>query len=372
MRTELDLRELGDRLKMVDQHIVALLAQRMELARQVERYKRHRGQPIIRFEVEDDRLNKIAGLARERGLNPNFLFSLFYSIIAESCRVQINQMQIEPVVVEDISLQQLKDNLLSLTKEIAPLYDQSYGQDFFATKLYLELEESTFKREIGTLKGLDNLDLAVDLGCATGKITFKLAESFRRVIGYDISEAMIQEARNKLGRGSYSNVEFKVADIDEGILEENESVSLAVMNLGTASDVTNLRRVLAGIRRILKPNGRFILSFYNSSALLYKCWFIPWPVSLAASINHVKHCLDVRLKDKVFSIHARPHNVKEVQGLIRQAGLKVSEILTYPTISSILPNEFFEEEGMQKIIADIDRQLIAKESGAYILVTGRS
>lgn len=129
--------------------------------------------------------------------------------------------------------------------------------------------------------------------------------------------------------------------------------------------------MLARIARVLKPDGRFILSFYNSNALFYRCWFLPWPISLAASINKTKHCLDVHLKDRIFSIHARPYNVNDVQGFIKQAGLVVSETATYPTISSILPNEFFEEESMQKLIIDIDRQLVGMENGAYILISGR-
>jgi len=367
----LNLKELGRRLEMVDKHLVAILAQRMELAKLVEEYKREHKESLIRLTVEDQRIESAKALAKTKGLNANFIAAFQYLIMAEACRVEIGQMQ-EMSDIKELSPEQLKENLLALTKEIAPLYDQNYGLDFFATRLYLEFEASILRREVGTLQALHNLELAVDLGCATGKVSFKLAKGFKRVVGYDISPAMIDEAEKNLqGARSPNNIEFQVADIEKGIPEKNNSASLVVMNLGTASDILDIRKVLAEIKRILRPDGRFLLSFYNSGALLYRCWFIPWPVSLAASINQIKHCLDVRLKDKSFSIYARSYSASEAKRLLLQNGFLISSIFTYPAISSILPNEFFEEESMRKLIGDIDRQLINMDSGAYVLITGR-
>src|SRR3989344_5217194 len=373
MPKELDLKELGNRLRMVDNHLVTILAQRMELAKQVEEYKREHHESLIRLAVEDQRIESAKALAKTKGLNANFIAAFQYLIMAEACRVEILQMQDEPELKEqELSPEQLKENLLALTKEIAPLYDQNYGLDFFATRSYLSFEDSVISREIGTLKALGMLDSAIDLGCATGKVSFKLAESFQRVVGYDISPEMIGEARNNLQKaGAPNNIEFKVADIEESIPEESNSVSLVVMSLGTAGDILNLRQALARIKRILKPNGRLILSFYNSSALLYRCWFFPWQVSLAASINQTKHCLDVRLKERVFSIYARPYSVSEIKKLLNQAGFEKPTLSTYPTISAILPNEFFGEESMQNLISDIDHQLAGLESGAYTLAITR-
>lgn len=392
MPTELlNLRELGRRLGMVDEHLVALLAQRMDLAKQVEAYKREHEEALIRLAIEDQRIESVKTLAKTKGLNPNFIAAFQYMIMAEACRVEIFQMQNEPEIkARELSPEQLKENLLALTKEIAPLYDQNYGSAFFATRSYLTFEGSVIKREVGTLKALGMSDLAVDLGCATGKVSFKLAESFQRVVGYDISPAMITEAKKNLQKaGSPGNIEFKVADIEEGIPEESNSVSLVVMSLGTASDVFDLRRVLVSIRRILKPDGKVLFSCYNSGALLYRCWFIPWPVSLAASMNRVKRCLDVRLKDKTFSIYARSYSVSEAKRLLLQNGFLVSSVSTYPTISAILPNEFFkaaegaqaesaeaksaraDAERMQSLISAIDHRLADLESGAYTLITTR-
>ena len=88
----LDLKKLGACLEEIDQKIIILLAERMKLAKQVAEYKGVQI-PIIRTGVENKRLKKIEELAKKKNLNPSFIRAIFYLIIAESCRVQINQLQ---------------------------------------------------------------------------------------------------------------------------------------------------------------------------------------------------------------------------------------------------------------------------------------
>lgn len=371
VKTELDLQELGNRIGMVDQLIVILLAKRIrELAIQVERYKRVHGEPIIRPNIEKNRLDAVQALAQENGLDPDFVRSVFWAIIAETGKVQIKELQSVSQETE-LSTDILKKNLLALTEEIAPLYDKNYGSNSFATNLYMAREQAMLTQIVEALKGSGNTSLAVDLGCATGRMTFRLAGHFKKVVGYDISPAMIAQAQANLD-GNLSNIMFQVADIEESVPQLDNSVSFVLMNLGTASDVLNIQRVLIEIKRVLKPNGRFMLSFYNADALLYNCWFLPWPVSLAAKIDTVNHCLEVRVKDRIFLVPAaKPYTKKEVISLLKKEGLRVSEILTYPTVSSILPHEFFKDKVMQKSIGEIDERLTRFNMGAYILVTGK-
>lgn len=48
--------------------------------------------------------------------------------------------------------------------------------------------------------------LAVDLGCGTGQITRQLAPHFQEVVGFDISEAQLEEARVVAG---YPNIAYR-------------------------------------------------------------------------------------------------------------------------------------------------------------------
>lgn len=366
----LNLEELGSRLRKVDKHLVSLLSQRMKLAGQVEEYKRAHNQPLLRFEIEDKRLAGIREWAEHAGINPNFASSILYFIIREACAVEIDQLQdskkhdIDPDNEEEW-FWHLKHGLLRLTEQIAPVYDNQCESGFFATRSYINFEKNILERELAML---GNNDVALDLGCATGRMSIRLANAFEKIIGYDISPAMIEQAEIKARAQNLHKTAFRVEDLENGIPQLENSVSLVVMNLGTASDIRNIEFLLKEIKRVLKPKGRFFLSFYNSQALFYR-WFIPWPVSLMAEINLVKNCLDVRFEGKIYSVYARPYTIEEVKELMPK-GLSIASTLTYPTIGAILPNEFFEEEIARTSIEEIDYQLTGLNSGAYILVSG--
>lgn len=383
--------ELAARLRKVDRNLIALLARRAQLAMQVQERKHFDGdQPIIRQVVEEQRLEDIRTWAKERGVNPSFAASLLYFIIAESCRVQINHLQAEKVEMDALEelrtvdkegfYQALRQNLLNLAATVAPTYDYVYGEGAnFATSSYIRFENQIIAQEVATLRGIKNTESALDLGCATGRVALMLSEHFRQVSGYDISHDMIEQATKK-SRGP--NVQFSVADLEDGIPAKDGSASFVVMNLGTASDLRELRRIVASTMRVLRKDGRFVFSFYNAGALLYQ-WLLPWPSGLAAEMNLDINCLAVRLREKTFRIHARPYSLTDARNIFKDSGLIMGSITTYPTMSPILPNEFFDEGipsspaekdriGETTKTADlIDRKLADLGMGAYVIVTGR-
>lgn len=375
MDIDLNLKELGVRLAKVDILLMSLLKRRMELASQVATFKIKKGLPFIRLKIENQRLAEVRKWARRHKINPHFADAVLYSAIGESCRQQLIQLQktgrrkLKDPENDSQWYQILKGNLLKLTERWSKSYDKDYNAGYFATHSYLEFENHLLEQEIGQLSERNSM---LDLGCATGRVTLRFAGKFKKAIGYDISPHMIQQAKSKLRnkKGKLSRVSFKQADLEKGIPEPDNSVSFVVMNLGTASDVRNIAGVLKEVKRVLKPGGRFFFSFYNKDALIYRWDFIPWPTGLAAEINVHKHCLDVHLDNKLVSIYARPYTVKEVKALF-QKGITVSKAYTYPTISSILPNDLFENQlPVQKSMTAVDRLLADSGMGAYILVTG--
>lgn len=383
--SRLNLKKLGDKFAPLDRHLVAVLSRRAFLARQVEEWKSLEEtdpakQAIVRPEIEAKRLNEFADQAKLKGVNPEFARGILRKIIDESCHIQEEQRKTRNLAEEQLFesdkpawLHLLKENLLKLTAVVAPsLYDtEMYGDKApFATKTYMTHEDIILQGKINTLRAINQLSVAVDLGCATGRWSLRLAPHFEKVISCDISPQMIKRAQEKADAENLKNVNFIETDIENKLPIPNESVSLVVMNLGTASDVPNLRGILATIHRILRKDGRFILSFYNSRALFYR-WFIPWPISLIAEVNQVKHCLDVHCDENTFQIYARPCTVREVQNLISNSGLMLAEITTYPTMASILPDEFFDDKEARMAIEKIDRKLVGGDQGAYIIATGK-
>lgn len=377
MNAPLELSKISERLAKVDTMLMALLRKRMELALEVERRKafeiKKKNRKIFQPVRENKRIRAVKNWAGENGMNPHFAEAVLYLAIGESCKQQMiqlqNRVESKKTHLDDEKKwsRALKRNLLTLTKQWSKSYN-NYGEAFFGTRTYLGYELGILEQEISKLP---DREVFVDLGCATGRLTFQLARRFKRVVGYDISPHMIEKANAKIPEADLKRICFKVVDIESGIPEPDNSVSLIVMNLGTASDVREIKSVLKEIARVLKPHGRFFLSFYNSEALLYRWDFIPWPTGLAAQINIHKHCLDVHSGKKILSVYARPYSSDEISDIIK-GGITISQTLTYPTISAILPNDLFENQPeVQKSIEAVDKELATSSGGAYIIATGQ-
>jgi len=89
-----DLKALGARLTRADKLLVKALGHRMELVRQVGVHKARNGKRIIRPRVERQRLARVRAWARKYGIkNINCVNAIWYIIIAESIRLQIDQLQ---------------------------------------------------------------------------------------------------------------------------------------------------------------------------------------------------------------------------------------------------------------------------------------
>jgi ubiquinone/menaquinone biosynthesis C-methylase UbiE/N-acetylglutamate synthase-like GNAT family acetyltransferase len=104
-------------------------------------------------------------------------------------------------------------------------------------------------------------DTVVDLGSGAGNDCFvarSIVGENGRVIGIDMTEAMIAKANANAAKLGFKNVEFRLGDIDNMPLEANTAdvvVSNCVMNL-----VPDKSKAFAETYRILKPGGHFSIS----------------------------------------------------------------------------------------------------------------
>lgn len=388
----LDLDGIGERLKKTDRFLLDILMMRLAqggLSDCVAENKLRCSPDGIfnkrRQEVEDKRINLMKSWAKEKGIDPNFAALLMYAIISESCRVQdeimVTQHQNHGKKINESNPHEVyrlqQENLLELTKAVAGEYDQHYGTELLGSKLYFSFEKKILSGMIS--EGQQSNKLAIDLGCATGIMSFEIAHKFKRVIGYDISPDMINVAKGKISTET-SHVEFENVDIEKDVNLPENSVSLAIMNMGTAGDIKNIKRVLDNLKKSLEPGGKFFLSFYNSESLLYKIGFMPWPVPLAAHIDTDKRCLEVHHNGKIYFTYARPRSVNEVRGLL--SDFEIDDIVTFPTLASIVPNIITESEDrdgvrkpnklVHKLIKEIDTKISSSDlnCGTYIIVTG--
>ena len=104
-------------------------------------------------------------------------------------------------------------------------------------------------------------DTVVDLGSGAGNDVFvarKLVGESGKVIGVDMTEAMIKKANENNKKAGYNNVEFRLGDIENMPVDNGTSdfvISNCVMNL-----VPDKEKAFSEVYRILNKSGKFSIS----------------------------------------------------------------------------------------------------------------
>ena len=124
----------------------------------------------------------------------------------------------------------------------------------------------TYQRRVQALV-VDSLDLrkgmnVLDLGCGTGWATLEIAsrlEGTGRVVGLDLSEGMIEQARKELPRFRYDNVEF--------VLQSASSLNCAgcfdyVISTNAFHHFADKEGVFARVWRSMRAGGSFVIQDY--------------------------------------------------------------------------------------------------------------
>jgi ubiquinone/menaquinone biosynthesis C-methylase UbiE len=99
-------------------------------------------------------------------------------------------------------------------------------------------------------------DVALEFGCGTGTTAVKLAPSVSRYVATDLAPAMIEIGRERAAEAKVGNITFEAgtpADNRWGEGEFDAVIAFNVLHL-----IVDRKPVLAGVRRMLKPGGRFI------------------------------------------------------------------------------------------------------------------
>src|SRR6266496_3818655 len=108
---------------------------------------------------------------------------------------------------------------------------------------------------------IKNGDTVIDLGSGAGNDAFiarRIVGETGRVIGIDITDAMIKKSRENAESLGLNNVEFRLGDIENMPITSNKAdviVSNCVLNL-----VPNKQKVMSEVYRVLKPGGHFSIS----------------------------------------------------------------------------------------------------------------
>ncbi|MGD8782050.1 MAG: YbaK/EbsC family protein [Ignavibacteria bacterium] len=267
------------------------------------------------------------------------------------------------------SWQKYKDEHLKLSAVAADKYDELYEKANFATGSYMRYELERIKKY---LSFVPSKDIALDLGCGTGRDSFYMCKHFEQVYGYDFSSQMILVANKNKIQKRIGNVYFEPRDVEEQELPwENNSISFVNTAFGMGSFVQNLENLFREIRRVLKPSGIVIFSFYNSDALVNKL-VLQWRPALAARVVAGEDCLEVNFKGNSYKIAAKAYTVNEIKKKTLGAFGPTNpiDITTFPTLSALFPQELFANATTRELCTNVDTLLannLEIAAGPYIV-----
>jgi ubiquinone/menaquinone biosynthesis C-methylase UbiE/DNA-binding transcriptional ArsR family regulator len=132
----------------------------------------------------------------------------------------------------------------SFFKNAAPSWDETRAEMIGARTDMLALMDL-----------LDQSWVVGDLGCGTGILSEAVAPAVARVIAVDESGAMLTAAKRRLA--SFKNVDVRTGNVEKLPIGDNE-LDIALLFMVTHF-VLEPVKVLAEVRRVLKPGGRLLV-----------------------------------------------------------------------------------------------------------------
>ena len=189
-------------------------------------------------------------------------------------------------------------------------------------------------------------EIIVDLGSGAGVDCFlasKQTGPTGKVIGVDMTPEMIDRARKNKKQGEYSNVEFRLGEIEHLPVGDN-SVDLLISNC-----VINLSidksQVFKEAYRILKPGGRILIS----DVVLEE----NFPEAIQKELDKVPGCV------------SRASTKEDYIDVIENAGFEKVEIVEYSNITPQASSTKLNDESVKRRLVisgkEIEVDLTAKE-----------
>jgi SAM-dependent methyltransferase len=144
----------------------------------------------------------------------------------------------------------------------SPTQDATFNEDYSQVEGYEEIADYGLGCGLPTeFAKLKTGQTVLDLGSGAGNDVFvarRIVGEGGRVIGVDMTEAMIKKANENKAKLGYTNVDFLLGEIENLPLEDstvNVAVSNCVMNL-----VPDKLKAYQELYRVLTPDGHFSIS----------------------------------------------------------------------------------------------------------------
>ncbi len=195
------------------------------------------------------------------------------------------------------------------------------------------------------LASLKEGETVLDLGAGAGFDCFLAANQVGekgKVIGIDMTPEMVEKARENAKKGNYTNVEFKLGEIED-LPVADESADIIISNC-----VINLspdkRKVFEEAFRVIKPGGRIMVS----DIVLLK----ELPDFIKESIDAYVSCVSGALLKEDYIAAIKNAGFQDVE-IIDEASFPEDFINTDPIVESIKENFSVTPEKIKEVARSV-------------------
>jgi len=191
------------------------------------------------------------------------------------------------------------------------------------------------------LLSLKEGEVVLDLGSGAGFDCFLAANKVGKtgkVIGIDMTPEMLKKARENAMKGGYSNVEFRLGEIEDLPVNDNSVdvvLSNCVINLSPDKE-----KVFQEAYRVLKPGGRFVVS----DIVLLK----ELPDFIKTSVEAYVGCISgAILKDNYLKI-IRETGFQDVK-IVDESVFPVDFMINDPTVKTLIKKRDITPKKLKEI-----------------------
>jgi len=145
-----------------------------------------------------------------------------------------------------------------MMQDVKAAVQQQFGNvaaNYATSTVHASGEDLNRMVQISNLSGKERV---LDAGCGAGHTALAFAPHIAEVVAYDLTASMLEQVEQLAAQRNVTNLTTRRGDVEE-LPFEDASFDLVVSRL-SAHHWPHPARALAEFKRVLKPNGQFILS----------------------------------------------------------------------------------------------------------------
>jgi ubiquinone/menaquinone biosynthesis C-methylase UbiE len=229
---------------------------------------------------------------------------------------------------------------------------------------------------LSRLKNIPSKSSVLDVGCGTGNLTLRLVEvnSFKRVVGIDLSDGVLNIARKHAKDSHLKNFEFLNSSACS-LPFDDEEFDIVVSNM-VLQLIPDQQKAFTEMVRVLKPSGFAVLQFLGGGDMIPEIMEVFYAVwnKVLPDREHPKlfYKLTIEMIEKYFTdLGIKKFNITPRQNIMKIEKADMEKYLGFFRLVGSFWKWDIEEEKAEQIENLMDSQIKDKvASMGYFSITG--